>query len=72
MAGRAIIFSADARISWQGNLMAGKRPKKNPKRRNVAAKALREKIFRPRRVKPLKGKGTYRRRPARVRDNDIG
>jgi len=52
--------------------MAGKRPKMSPKRRNVAAKVLREKIFRPRRVKPLKGKGTYRRRAARVRNNDIG
>jgi len=52
--------------------MAGKRPKKSPKRHNIAAKALREKLFRPRRVKPLKGKGTYRRRQARVRANDIG
>ena len=34
-----------------------------PKRRNLAARALESPLFRMRKVKPLKGKGSYKRRP---------
>ncbi len=34
-----------------------------PKRRSLAARALESPLFRLRKVKPLKGKGSYKRRP---------
>ena len=34
-----------------------------PKRRNLAARALESPLFRLRKIKPLKGKGSYKRRP---------
>ena len=34
-----------------------------PKRRSFAARALESPLFRLRKIKPLKGKGSYKRRP---------
>lgn len=37
--------------------------KQIPKRRNLAARALESPLFRMRKIKPLKGKASYKRRP---------